>query len=198
MRLYYDPHYKRDRDHKKIMADKRRDERIRKELEGALKALLKPLPPKEKDPRTPEQIFAALRTAEKRVAIGLRQRNLRKSRGRKPSAFAEAWQSRKKSAASIKTYKQRKKNITEKRNESSRPLETVMADLTSAELKFEALIAELEGTTDKRREKLLRERMGHLKAKRAALRRELLAAGGSLLRLLNELEAQQRAIAERK
>lgn len=55
MRLYYDPHYKRDRDHKKIMADKRRDERIRKELEGALKALLKPLPPKEKTREPPNR-----------------------------------------------------------------------------------------------------------------------------------------------
>ena len=192
MRMYYDPHYKPDRDHKKIMADKRRDAWIRADLQGAIDALLKPLPPEEKDPRTPEQIFAALRIAEKRVAMGLKQRRKPKSNKLRSSNFSKAWQSREKSAPSFCAYnKSRRAAAKVKQSESLRPLETVMAELTTAELKFEALIAELTGSHDTRREQLLRERMGHLKTKRMALRRELHDTGGSLMALLADLEAQQ-------
>lgn len=195
MRLYHDPHYKRDRDHRKIVADNRRDARIRADLEKAMSDLLKPLPPEEKDPRTPEQIFAAIRIAERRVSLGFRKAAPRIGKPKSPHSKALK-QARKRAAWAAKNLKGWWRQSATATDSLARPLETVMSELMAAELKFGEIVLEIERCADERREKLLRERMGHLKSKRQGLRSELHSCGGSLLKLLAELEDQDAVAAE--
>lgn len=177
---YYDPSWKKDRDHEKIVADKKRDEQNAKAVRDHFAK--HPYKAAESGEKTASFVgFGAHYTSTKGKALGRRrpgQSKLAKAKLGQSASTVKGRKKgkRKKGSTSItppvlpsRSYYEAK---TSKPDHSPR-IAAIASQLEQIEEKLEKQAADQERTFDVRRQRLLGERIGHLKAQRSKLRDEL-------------------------
>ena len=153
-RSYYDPHYKRDRDHKQIVADNRRDERRKRELEAD------PIVVLETAPYSPG-FQTEFQVKETKLIRGCALRN--------PSSKKSKKAYRQKGIVSDASKK--RSTVKQTRIPSQPDPEAIMTSAAYLELtaKLERYILEFDCCRDDRRRALIGTRIVHLREKREKL-----------------------------
>ena len=168
---YYDPHWKPDRDHKKIVADKKLDKQIAKDVREHFTK--HPYKPVEESGEMGSFIGFGARYTTSAGEAARRRARLKRRRGAKPTYIAAAGRQQDQAvgAGSARSAKTRLKRQKPKDDHSQR-IGVIASELKQIEEKLEKLNGEQGRTFDKQRQSLLGERIGHLITRRSKLRDE--------------------------
>lgn len=179
---YYDPHYRRDRDHKKIVADNRRYEKRIAELKAGL-AWIATKKKSNHDDKPPEKLFSELRAAESRTVWAIKEklriklfRKFNGPKGRKRKKTKNA-QKAKKAPKQI----QSNLNLTEESVIKSRPASELIMEIQEIESIIGKWSIDFANEQNIARKRLLGERLFHKRTKRSKLYEELYEIGHNLI-----------------